>query len=272
LSAGTYVLSVTDANDCLLIDSVSIFTVDCEELSLNTTFKSNSCFEVRDAFIDVDIINGWEPINISWSNGSQSNYLSELEAGAYTITVVDDYGCTIEETYTIITPEGLTITLDNIQHLTDSTALGAVNTTITGGTEPYQILWTANDFQATTEDIDNLLLDCYHMEVTDINGCNTSLDICIADLTTGVESINELNRNVHLFPNPTSGKFEVQIDIDYLKSAKVSMIDVHGKLIRSFETRQKNFELDISDVTNGVYLLQLEIDGLTVYKKIQKQD
>lgn len=58
---------------------------------------------------------------------------------------------------------------------------GAINITVTGGTTPYQFLWTGPDsFTSTNEDISGLVAGNYSLSLTDANLCNTfTLDTVI---------------------------------------------------------------------------------------------
>ena len=75
--------------------------------------------------------------------------------------------------------------------------------TVTGGTGPYNFLWSNSD---TTEDISNLTSGVYSVYITDSNGCSDSTSIIIDEppsiilnyLSTNPTCIGYNNGNIDL--------------------------------------------------------------------------
>jgi surface protein len=96
--AGTYEITVTDANGCVAVTSVEITEPDAIEVSAETT-NSNSIF--GNGSIILTVTGGSGNFTFDWSNGATSANLTELEIGEYTVTITDEEGCSITESYTI---------------------------------------------------------------------------------------------------------------------------------------------------------------------------
>ena len=114
LSAGTYRLTVTDNNGCVIIDSVSISQP--QPLISSPTISSNiSCFGANDGSASVNPIGGTTPYSFQWSdiNSSTTSFLSNLLAGTYYITITDANNCIFIDTVSVSEPPILTLSLSN---------------------------------------------------------------------------------------------------------------------------------------------------------------
>ena len=78
-------------------------------------------------------------------------------------------------------------------------------------------------------------------------------------------NISELtNKVVDIFPNPTSDQINVKSEYEILK---LSITNVMGKKVKSIpNTKQKNLQVDISDLSDGHYNIKIETKGFVVFK------
>jgi hypothetical protein len=67
---------------------------------------------------------------------------------------------------------------------------------------------------------------------------------------------------VHVFPNPTEKILNVALLGSSLKKLRVSIYDLSGKLVKTEMQNTNSFELNVSDLSSGVYVLKIA-DGLT---------
>jgi gliding motility-associated-like protein len=173
LSAGTYTVTVTDANGCTAQSSATI-TQPAQVLSGTTTTTSNiSCFSGSNGSIDLTVSGGTGPFTFMWNTGATSEDLTGLPAGTYTVTITDFNGCTAQANGTITQPAGsLGASLNVSQNVACyGGSGGALNLTVSGGTMPYTFQWSNG---ATTEDISGLAVGTYTVSITDANGCIAS--------------------------------------------------------------------------------------------------
>jgi|GEM_PF-828100 len=176
LAAGTYTVTVTDALKTSVSATVSILEPDAIESHIS--FTNISCNGKTDASITTAPTGGTPPYTFSWNNGNNSQSLSNLTAGTYTLTIKDSNDCTITESVTITEPAILTASSGG--H-TNASAYGATDgsakVSVAGGTTPYQYSWTSST--STTDTATGLGAGTYTVNVTDANGCKASYDFTI---------------------------------------------------------------------------------------------
>jgi gliding motility-associated-like protein len=170
LSAGTYSVTITDANGCTTQSSATI-TQPAQSLSGNITSTSSiSCFSGSNGSIDLTVNGGTSPYTFMWNTGSTTEDISNLPAGSYSVTITDANGCTAQTTGSISQPAG---SLGAGLNVSQNVACygggnGAFDLTVNGGTAPYTYNWSNGE---TTEDISGLSVGTYTVTITDNNGC-----------------------------------------------------------------------------------------------------
>jgi len=89
-------------------------------------------------------------------------------------------------------------------------------------------------------------------------------------------NINGLNTiestSIKVFPNPTNGLVNIDFE-NSIKVLKVTISDIFGKEIKQFNFENRNvLQLNISELSNGIYFLNLIVnDQNTVYKIIKNE-
>ena len=137
LAAGTYTVTVTDANGCTAQTSVTI-TQPQAGLALSTTQVNVLCFGNSTGSINLTATGGTAPYTYAWSNNTTQEDPTNLAAGTYTVTVTDANGCTAQTSVTITQPQaGLALSTTQVNVLCFGNSTGSINLTATGGTAPY---------------------------------------------------------------------------------------------------------------------------------------
>ena len=81
-------------------------------------------------------------------------------------------------------------------------------------------------------------------------------------------SINDLERpfNLVLYPNPVSHQLSIDTE---LKLSKITIIDITGKIIMT--TKGNTNTINVADLSDGIYFIQLITEERTLTKKFVKQ-
>lgn len=84
--------------------------------------------------------------------------------------------------------------------------------------------------------------------------------------STDITNVNNDSSKMLVYPNPADNFITITTE---LKIKKITIIDVAGKEIKSFN--QSNKVIDVSDLSNGIYFIQVYSDTEMVTQKIIKQ-
>ncbi len=164
LAAGTYTVTVTDANGCSNFTNVVI--TQPTALGCTSTTVNAACGLAGSATVIPS--GGTGPYTILWNTGSTSFTISGLP-GTYTATLKDANGCTKPVTVTIGgTNASLTVSATVVSNA-GCTIGGSATATASGGSGNYSFSW---DNGQTTATATNLSAGNHSFTVTDITtGC-----------------------------------------------------------------------------------------------------
>lgn len=181
LTAGTYTVTITDANLCTRIGNLSVSSPP--QLVFGTVqIKDARCFNGNDGYIIVSASGGSGGLTYNWShdNTLHSNTANNLTAGIYNVTVLDAGGCSASTSYTVSQPAtGLSL---NPTTIVDVSCFGGNNGTATanpnGGVAPYVYAWNTTPVQ-NTQTATGLIAQVYQVTVTDDSLCTASVAITV---------------------------------------------------------------------------------------------
>ncbi|MCC6462211.1 MAG: choice-of-anchor L domain-containing protein [Saprospiraceae bacterium] len=173
LAAGTYTVTVTDANGCTRQSTVVL--TQPAALTLTPTVTAASCFDAASGQIDVLAQGGTTPYTYNWSSSETTPGIQNKPAGIYTVTVTDANGCTGTSVSTITQPADLVLSATPTAAKCFGAASGSATASATGGTNPLQFNWSNG--QNNTATITNLAAGAFTVTVVDAKGCTKSLSV-----------------------------------------------------------------------------------------------
>lgn len=170
LGAGSYDVTVTDANNCSSQTTVVVTNYPAPSTSLlgETLICENSSTTLcsQNPFV-----------NYEWSSGQIDNCISTSITGTYTLTVTDNNACTTTASVTIQNDSfGLEISAFDLFCANEAT--GIINILPVGGTVPFNYVWSNNALQGNN--LIGLAANTYGVTVTDAIGCSQTSEIVIA--------------------------------------------------------------------------------------------
>lgn len=116
-----------------------------------------NCYGVNNGICTVTTTGGNSPYSYVWSNSTSSSSLAnDLPSGLNTVTITDNSGCQIVESFTLVQPapvEFLSIS-DNLLICSDQDTVLWVQPG--GGNSPYQYDWTVNGVSVGNDSIINI--------------------------------------------------------------------------------------------------------------------
>lgn len=173
LSEGSYSLMVIDGNGCT---ASTFFEIKAKcTLEVNLEFSQITCAGANDGEATINPSGFEQPLNFEWSNGDNSFIaIAGLSPGDYAVTVSDGSGCEAVESFTILEPEPILVSLSAGFPDCQEPSVNSLKAETTGGTGAYSYSWGNG---ATSAALTNITEGTYSVTVTDENACTTSADI-----------------------------------------------------------------------------------------------
>ncbi len=240
LPIGEYELTVTDANECMLVLNAEVDEPDCM-IQIGEDVFSTSCHMVCDGVICPRVFNGTPPYQFQWLDGSTDSCLTSVCPGSYRVTVTDSRDCEVVVNFGMNQPDPLVASSEVEDNICAGESEGSIQHSIFGGTPPYR-----------TEplDLDELASGIYAVTVYDANDC----ELIIVDTVMSPEPLNIV---VESFTDPDSSESNGSIDIRTEGGVSPYFyfwVDQDGFSVGNTE--------DLSDLPNGCYTLTLiDING-----------
>ena len=213
LCPGDYEVQVTDGNNCIIRDTVTVLdsSLYIDSFHVNTI----SCFDSTNATAQVFAYGGREPVyTYVWQDSSNivvdssnNSLVSNLSTGIYSVTIYDSTGCMAIDFIEILSaPDKLVLASKREDYSTEENCLGesydgSIGFEIRGGTQPYIFNWsfyndpsisgsdsanavncdTCTSYQWDDLQIDSIYIlegltaNSYLISISDINGCVDTL-------------------------------------------------------------------------------------------------
>jgi gliding motility-associated-like protein len=172
LIAGSYNVTVTDANGCIAVLSVNV-TQPAAPLSVSYVVSNVSCFGLSDGAIDVTPVGGTGPFTFFWTSGQSSEDLNNIPQGIYIVAITDANNCVSSAQISVTQPTApLTANISQNPISCYGYNDGQLTANAQGGTLPYSYLWTPGG--QTGSIVSSLGAGNYSVTITDANGCSTS--------------------------------------------------------------------------------------------------
>jgi len=177
IGAGSYSVSVTDANGCFASLSTIMIT---EPTALNVSISPNevACYGSSSGEATSTVTGGTAPYQYHWSNDNDGQNIASEKAGTYILTVTDANGCSSIDTTTINTLPPMSVT-GNTGPLPCANAYGDIIPNVTSGTPPYTFRWSNSE---ETQDLDHVHPGMYSVTISDANKCKFDTTFTITNL------------------------------------------------------------------------------------------
>jgi len=266
LSAGTYSVTITDANGCTATSSVAVNSSGT--LITSIAAQTNvSCFGGSDGSATAS--GAIPPYTYSWNTTPAQNTQTAtgLSAGQYTVTVTDASGCTGIAIVAITQPATITASATALSNASCSTCCdGTASSSASGGTTPYTYSWSTTPAQVTANATGLCASSIYTVCITDANGCS-NCDTVIIPFTnpTGISSVNQ-NAVISIFPNPANDYLFIEGTVSSSEKMQVNIVDLLGQpMMRSYFDVNGKFseKINTENLPAGVYFIEINSNDIT---------
>jgi gliding motility-associated-like protein len=180
LSAGTYLVTITDNNGCSRIDSVAISTGSGSVVVTIDTVSTLLCATDTNGIATVSATGGVPNYTYVWNTvpPQVGPTAVNLSPGTYIVSVTDSVGCTSTQNVIVSSPPPIVLTGSSSPagcNLADGTA----SVSVAGGQPHYSYAW--DTLGVITANLNNVPAGIYTVVVTDNNNCVASLDVAVSN-------------------------------------------------------------------------------------------
>lgn len=204
LAAGTYVVTVTDANNCSAAQSVVL--IQPQPFVLTDSIVPAKCSGSADGAVYLTVSGGTPGFSYAWSNNTNNQNLTNVAKGNYFVVVTDANGCTAQKAYSVLGSTAIVATISGNNPDCHGNATGFAVVSAGGGTQPYSYQWNTTPPQSGVMGI-KLLGDVpYTVTVNDANGCTATANIQLVDPTPIVVTTSPTNTHCY---NSSDGSVEI---------------------------------------------------------------
>ena len=266
LVAGTYTVTITDANGCASTATATVGTA-AGTLVAAASATDVTCNGNADGTATATETGGTAPFTYAWSNGGNTATITGLAAATYTVTITDANGCASTSNTTVVEPAVLSANAVATDASANGAADGSIDLTVSGGTAPYTYAWSNG---GNTEDISGLVAGIYDVTVTDANGCESTSAATVSQPPVAVENI-ESAINLAIYPNPTTLQTTVDLQLTKVADVEIRLVSLNGQVLQSVQLSQVQAVqhiLNVEDLPSAIYMVQIVSDKETITRRL----
>ena len=141
---------------------------------------------------------------------------------------------------------------------------GSATASSTGGVAPVTYEWSDGQ---TTPTATGLADGDYTVTVTDANGCTGEATVTVT--TSAVDNVEALT-SLSIAPNPTTGSFWINMELNSIEEVKVMVFDVTGRSVAQAReiTSGTRMEFDFANQPEGIYLVKIVVGDEFLSRRI----
>jgi hypothetical protein len=255
----TYTILGADANNCKDKTTISIVVNSNPTISV---VSSNSILCVG----QTATLTAVGASTYSWSTSSSNTIevVSPTVSTTYTLTGTNANNCTDSITVNISVNPNPTVSV-----VSSSTVLCAGQTATLTANGALTYLWSTSSTN-TVETVSPTVTTSYTLTGTDINGCKDSTTITQnVSLCTGVFEMANSEEGVIIFPNPTSGSFNINLS-SYSETTEIQIHGSTGELVMTLKVQNVNNSIDLNQMASGVYIVTIKNNNTSKNYKLIK--
>lgn len=179
LAMGHNTFTVTDANGCMLMDSLEIGSP--LELIIDTIAVTGvSCLGGSNGSALATVSGGQAPYSYAWSPAGQvGNPGTNLPIGNLELSVTDANGCTSTQAFIVTEPSGITLTISPDTNVC-ARSLVVISASAIGGAGSFTYTWDNGLGNGAQHIVTPESSTTYVVTATDANGCNVTQGVTIS--------------------------------------------------------------------------------------------
>jgi PKD repeat protein len=254
-SAGTYSCTISDVNGCSGITSINVLNRKIVNIPQIQSAKSSICF-ANDS-VELTTTSGFN--GYSWSTNQQgTNKVYIKNAGSYSVTVYNNYGCSASASKVVNSAPSNTLTIglkpsycikDSLVSFTTSSSIPCLSSQK-----------TFNNVTASNLNFKNYVAGKYMASYTciDTNNCSTVItkEISLVNCPLSGLATDDVSNKIIVYPNPARNSFV----IEFLEMGQyqIAIYSTLGQLIHNQSVdNEKQLKMDVSKWAKGLYYIRI---------------
>ncbi|MFT7113891.1 MAG: hypothetical protein ACI8P7_000671 [Candidatus Azotimanducaceae bacterium] len=267
LAPGVYTVVATDEAGCSqTAPDLTITAANAMDAGASAT--DLTCYEGEDGTATISAAGGSAPIaySIDGLNYQPQGKFDSLSVGTYTLYARDERGCVITVDVEANQPEPFAIQGFTVANTT-AEGSGSVSILIANATNPLRFLWNNND---TTQNISGLTQGTYTVTVTDANGCEGT-ESFVVENKIGLDEA-EIDNTFEVYPNPTSGSFNIKWASTNASDVNVSILNSLGEVVYldviQVLAGEMNITINNQNLPKGIYHIRVSNESVDQIQKL----
>lgn len=260
-TAGTYSVTVTDNNGCVGVDSilVSVNQLPVVNLGADTSYCQNSSIVLHA---------GNQNGTYLWNDGSSNDSLLVTTPGTYSVALTDTNQCVGVDSINI--SESPLPSFDSISVVDNGNCSYTFQVVNPANVDTYH--WTLGDgtnSSATSPTHAYTTNGTFNVFVVLSNDCGSVNESKTVTCSTIGVNETSIASQIELFPNPTAKDVFI-MNNSGIEIHSIMVIDNFGRVIYESNSKENlNNKIDISELSNGFYLIKIDTEKGMVTKKLE---
>ena len=195
--------------------------------------------------------------------GATSEKYKPISSGNYSLRISNQNNCSSEVSSSIAF-KCLTEIIPTIAKVNEL----ELKTSIPNVGETYQ--WFLDNVLipgANSSSYKAIATGIYTLQTRDANGCLSPVSAAIGISILGIE---KENNGAAVFPNPFTAGVKITFDHTFGKEVSISIFDMKGAIVYTKSSVHLNEAIDLSKLSEGTYLLEMEANQNKVFFKLMK--
>lgn len=202
----------------------------------------------------------------TWSSGptAANATVTPIANTNYTVFGSNVVGCVGSSVKSVTV---LALPVVNASPSTQSICVTEVATITASGANSYT--WNPSNSNASTFTLSPTISNVYTVVCTGSNNCvaTTTAEV-IVSLCTGINELSNLKSEWIIYPNPAKDVLYFSVIDEGIKY--VEILDLTGRVMKSVSFSSKEMKINISDLSNGIYYIKLNINNSISITKVIK--
>jgi len=182
LDVGTYIVTVTDNQNCITTDTVTIIQPDLLIATIDSS-EDVTCVGFSDGWAYASAEGGNGGYHYLWSTleNDTTSFIKDVGGGVYPVLITDIRGCSASDTARIRENDGITASIEKLDVRCYGENNGWMHAEAPGATNYEWYITASSTLIGTNESVNNLAPGEYYVVISDSRGCSITKSVLVIE-------------------------------------------------------------------------------------------